>query len=90
MTIEERNDVCYKAKVCRFCHDPDYVFQKSGRGHDCPVRNKKKSRYTCTDNRCFVHAWICVDHKDNKDAPMRTNWGTISFLLGESAFLSRS
>ena len=26
----------------------------------------------------------------NKDAPMRTNWGTISFLLGESAFLSRS
>ena len=64
MTIEERNDVCYKAKVCRFCHDPDYVFQKAGRGHDCPVRNKKKSRYTCTDNRCFVHAWICVDHKD--------------------------
>ena len=25
----------------------------------------------------------------NKDAPTRTNWGTISFLLGEWAFVSR-
>ena len=34
MTVDERSDICYKARVCRFCHDPTYIFQNNGKGHD--------------------------------------------------------
>ena len=44
MSVEERNDIVYKARICRFCHDPDYVFQRNS-NHNCPVRSKKKKVY---------------------------------------------
>ena len=64
MNIQERNDIVHKAKICKFCHDPTYVYSKTNH-HECSVRKRKsKGKYTCLESKCFTHSWVCIAHKD--------------------------
>ena len=64
-SIEEMQKVAAEAKLCLKCHDPEYVWRKNDRDHNCPVKPgmNRKSHYTCTDQSCTNHMWICSRHK---------------------------
>ena len=67
MTMRERARMCSKAKLCKSCHDPEYVYKYQDSNHDCPVKSGKKGSYTCT--KCNFHMWVCEKHQDdNKEA----------------------
>ena len=62
MSIYERNTLCFNAKICMKCHDPEYVWKSNDSSHEC-----KKTSYTC--KHCPLHMWVCKKHKtENKEA----------------------
>ena len=50
--------------MCLKCHDPNYIFKHKDPDHKCIIGRKKKSKYTCSNDSCTVHMWVCSDHKD--------------------------
>ena len=64
MTIEERREIAVAAKLCLRCHDPTYKYDPKNKNHNCLIKSKKPSRYTCKDVKCSMHMWCCVKHKD--------------------------
>ena len=64
-SVEERQKVAAEARLCLKCHDPEYVWKKNNRDHNCPVKPgmNRKSHYKCTDQSCTNQMWICSCHK---------------------------
>ena len=67
-SIEERNNIARRARLCLRCHDPNYVFKHNDPTHKCIVGRNKKSKYTCSNNECTFHMWVCNDHKAENNA----------------------
>ena len=67
MTVEERRDVCIRAKLCLKCTDPKIVHSQKHR-FECKVSKKEKLWYTCSQHpACLMHFCLCGYHKqDNK------------------------
>ena len=66
MNIRERSRICYEAKICMKCHDPEYVYQYNDDNHEIAC---KQSNYTCRNSKCSFHMWVCVKHQnDNEEA----------------------
>ena len=66
MNIKERNRMCYEAKICMRCHDPEYYYKADNTDHG---RVCKQTSYTCRNSNCDFHMWVCLKHKnDNKEA----------------------
>ena len=66
MNIRERGRICYEAKICMKCHDPEYVYKPDDEFHESVC---KQTSYTCRNGNCNFHMWVCVRHKDdNKEA----------------------
>ena len=57
--IEERQKVAAEARLCLKCHDPEYVWKKNDRDHNCPVKpamNRKCSDFlSCTILLAYSH-----------------------------------
>ena len=69
MTMKERVQICKRAKICLSCHDPDYIYKMHDNSkHDCPAKNGKKGRFTCTV--CNLHMWVCETHKEDNKQPL--------------------
>ena len=68
-SIEERIKIAQEARLCMKCHNPEYVWKKVDKDHDCPIKpGMSKSRYTCSVPNCTNHMWTCIRHrKDNGD-----------------------
>ena len=66
MNIKERNRMCYEAKICMRCHDPEYYYKADDTDHGLVC---KQTSYTCRNSNCDFHMWVCLKHKnDNKEA----------------------
>ena len=66
MNIKERNRVCFEAKICMKCHDPEYFHKPDDADHRLVC---KQTSYTCRNSNCDLHMWVCLKHKnDNKEA----------------------
>ena len=66
MNIKERNRVCFEAKICMKCHDPEYFHKPDDADHRLVC---KQTSYTCRNSNCDFHMWVCLKHKnDNKEA----------------------
>ena len=36
-------------------------------GTECYIRSTHKHKYTCLNNTCLLHSWICIEHsKENR------------------------
>merc|ERR1712081_18474 len=68
MTVKEGYLMCYKARICACCHDPDYVWKPNDSNHNCPSYGKK-GRFSCKEKECKLHMWVCDKHqRANKEA----------------------
>merc|ERR1711942_596505 len=68
MTVKERYLMCYKARICASCHDPDYVWKPNDSNHNC-LSYGKKGRFSCKEKECKLHMWVCDKHqRANKEA----------------------
>ena len=66
LSVNRRYQLALEAKLCIACHHPDYIFKRNDKDHKCSVVNsKKKGRFTCQTNNCFVHLWVCTRHKNS-------------------------
>ena len=72
MSIWRGGKVCFEVRACtKFLHPR--VKYDPAHGDFCQVvvdskANKKKSKYTCSVERCYQNCWVCSVHKlDNKD-----------------------
>ena len=60
MTIPERRNMVFKARLCKFCLDNKYIHKKSTDRHEgCPAFAKKQS-FTC--KACKTHFLVCEQH----------------------------
>ena len=62
MNNEERAGIARDAKFCLYCLDPKITFNRYEHPKVCPVRTQK-NKYSCTNERCRLHSWICSKHK---------------------------
>ena len=62
MTVKERSSIAKAAALCLRCHDPSYVYKKGDKTHGCIIKNRNRSRYTCSDPSCTIHMWCCTVH----------------------------
>ena len=62
MNNEERAKLAREAKFCLYCLDPKVNFNRYEHPKVCPVRTQK-NKYSCTNERCRLHSWICSKHK---------------------------
>ena len=62
MNNEERAEIARDAKFCLYCLDPKVTFNRYEHPKVCPVRTQK-NKYSCTNERCRLHSWICSRHK---------------------------
>ena len=70
MTVEERRDVCIRAKLCLKCTDPKIVHSQRHR-FECKVSKKEKLWYTCTQHpACLMHFCLCGYHKQENKSKM--------------------
>ena len=64
--MEARDEITFKAKLCRSCLSPEVIFTSKHLG-ESNIRKKawekEKSPYTCTFRKCAQHLWICKFHK---------------------------
>ena len=69
MSVDERLQIAMIAKLCLFCHDPDYIWKPKDKDHmlKCPIHVKGKSRYSCQNSSCKQHMWVCRRHKDENN-----------------------
>jgi hypothetical protein len=71
MTVWRRSKVCFEVKACTKCLDPSVKYDPA-HGTSCHVvvdakANKKKSKYTCSVDKCYRSCWVCSVYKmDNK------------------------
>ena len=68
MCIDERLALCKKIRYCWSCLNPAYTHSiASIKDHKCIANNgyRKKSIYTCPENTCRTHLWVCAPHKNN-------------------------
>ena len=73
MNIPTRLPICNALKLCKMC------LREDSAGHEkfCMVlkiksRNKAKSKYdfTCTEQYCYRHMWLCTKHKSENQESM--------------------
>ena len=70
MSVDDRRDICIRAKMCLKCTDPKIVHSGKHR-YECKVSNKEKLWYTCTKHpACLTHFCICGYHKKENKAKM--------------------
>ena len=101
MFIATLQDVLVMSRICKGCHDPDYIHKPYDNNHKCPARGKK-GKYRC--NECDLHMWICDKHQEaNKEtlekfrdtykADFNLNFGSVliifCLILCAELFLSR-
>jgi hypothetical protein len=70
MTVWRRSKVCFEVRVCTKCLDSSVEYDPA-HSDSCQVvvnskANKKKSKYTCSMDRCFRSCWVCSVHKIDK------------------------
>ena len=73
MNMDTRLSLCNNLKLCKMCMREDDI------GHDkqCMVlklksKNRTKSKYefTCSDQYCYRHMWLCTKHKPQNQNSM--------------------
>ena len=70
MTVDERRDVCIRAKLCLKCTDPKVVHSQKHR-NECKVGKKSKLWYTCSQHpTCLTHFCLCSYHKKENQPKM--------------------
>ena len=68
LTTEERFEVTKESKMCLRCLDPKSTWVQRDGHKGCQISKTKKNRFSCTNDRCVWHSWICSTHKEeNKD-----------------------
>ena len=69
LSVEERFEVAKEVKLCLSCHDPKYTwkFKDSVHMKDCVVKKGKKTKFTCRNESCNMHLWVCTRHKDENE-----------------------
>ena len=68
LTTEERFEITKEAKMCLRCLDPKSTWVQRDGHKNCQISKTKKNRFSCTNDRCVWHSWICSNHKEeNKD-----------------------
>ena len=70
MTVWRRGKVCFEVKACTKCLDPSVKYGPA-HGTSCQVvvdakANKKKSKNTCSVDKCYRSCWVCSVHKMDK------------------------
>ena len=70
LKVEERFEVAKEVKLCLSCHDPKYIWKFKDPVHmkDCIVKKGKKTKFTCRNENCNMHLWVCSRHKDENEA----------------------
>ena len=72
MNINEKKKTALAARYCIRCFAPRVVVKTEmdvAKHHDteCYVRSTNKHKYTCLNNTCLLHSWICMEHsKENR------------------------
>ena len=67
-TTELRKTLSKKVKLCPQCFHPDVIFLP-GHLKEC-FFSKKKNKYSCKDDSCKDHMWICLTHKQKNKVAM--------------------
>ena len=67
-TTEVRKTLVKKTKICPQCFHPEVIFHP-GHLKTCTFA-KKKNKYSCTEESCKDHMWICLLHKHKNKAAM--------------------
>ena len=71
MTVSQRRNIAFKARMCYFCLDSKYVKKKkSDRHEDCPAFVKKQT-YSC--NSCKFHFLVCEKHLNSNNEKMENS-----------------
>ena len=66
-TTEHRKVLASQIKLCKQCFHPDVIFTREHLSK-CPF-SKKKNSYSCRNQNCKEHMWICLPHKqENRQA----------------------
>ena len=81
MSVEERREICIRAKFCLRCLDPKYKFVPRDSRHKC-MDFRKKSRYTCPQVDCKTHLWMCTRHRDDNTPELQKFKDEIKAKLG--------
>ena len=73
MSVDERLQIAMMTKLCLFCHDPEYIWKPRDKDHmlKCQIQVKGKSRYSCQNQSCTQHMWVCRRHKDENNQALR-------------------
>ena len=81
MNMHTRISMCNALKLCKMC------MREDGENHDkiCMVlklktKNKTKSKYefTCSEEYCYRHIWLCTKHKAQNQSSMDTKANQLS------------
>ena len=67
-TTEARKTLVYKIKICTQCFHPDVIFNQAHL-KTC-VFEKKKNKFSGTEESCKTHMWICLPQKYKNKAAM--------------------
>ena len=68
-TTETRKNLVRKVKLCPQCFHPDVIFAYS-HIKECPF-TKKKNKYSCLEEKCRDHMWICLTHRQKNKTAMQ-------------------
>ena len=81
MSVEQRRDICIKAKFCLRCLDPKYKYVRADIRHKC-MDFTRKSRYSCPKGDCKSHLWTCTRHRDENTSEFEKFKDEIKNKLG--------
>ena len=68
MDVKERLQICKEAKYCLKCLDNRYKYLPRDTNHKCAGDKKRKCKFTCPEDGCKSHLWICLRHRDKNTA----------------------
>ena len=70
MDFENREKIIWDMGMCSKCLNPRYTMhsrpqRKLHETNECSVaKRKRKNKFTCLNEECFVHSWVCNKHRD--------------------------
>ena len=72
VTIEERTAICFRTMIFLKCHNSSHIWKSKDPSHSCPIRPKRKWKFTCQNSSCTFNILACTRHKtENKTLFMK-------------------
>jgi hypothetical protein len=70
MDFEHRENIIKELGMCLKCLNPRYTLKNKAdrlrhERDECSLaKRKRKNKYTCLNEECFLHWWVCTEHRD--------------------------